>query len=115
MDFNLGDVLRVVRGSRRSVIGSDESFGLALVSVSVPLDLSPALGSVSSPDPISRMELFKFAFEPISSFFDFSVLSPPPVHVVLELLILDPFVGIWSCNGTRALSGDSVTVVNDFG
>ena len=106
MDFNLGNVLRVVRGSRRSVTGSDES---------VPLDLSPALGSVLSPDLISRMELFKSAFGPISSFFDFSILSPPPVHVVLELLILDPFVGIWSCNGTRALSGDSVTVVNDFG
>ena len=96
MDFNLGDVLRVVRGSSRSVTGSDESFGLALVSV--PFDLSPALGSVSSPDPISRMELFKFAFEPISSFFDFSTLSPPPVHMGLELLIRD-----------------RVIVVNDFG
>ena len=94
MDFNLGNVLRVVRGSRRSVSGSDESFGLALVSVplppsDLPLDLSPALGSVLSPDLISRIELFKFAFEPISSFFDFSTLSPPPVHMGLELLIRD--------------------------
>ena len=63
------------------------------------------------PDQISRMELFKFVFGPISSFFDFVILSPPPVHMGLELLIRDPLVGIGSCNGIQAVESGSVSVL----
>ena len=83
MDFNLGDVLRVVRGSRRSVIGSDESFGLALVSVSVRHLTCPQHWDRSClQDGVVQVRV-----GPISSFFDFGILSPPPVDMGLELLI----------------------------